>query len=115
MRAFAEAGASHIAIIGRSQETLEEAKKQISNDFEKVKITTHACSASSETQMAEVAKSIGAWDVLVPNAGVAGNLKPLKDADISDWWNVFEVWHLRDCVASVMLTHSTRRMSRVLW
>jgi len=91
VRSFAVAGAKHVAIIGRSETSLKEAKKAIGEEFPSTTITAHAGDMVDLKSMKQAAAAIGTWDVLVLNAGYMPNHGSIATADIDDWWLPFEI------------------------
>jgi len=90
-RAFAEAGAARVALLGRTQSTLSETKDAIEKDFPSTKVTTHAADVADEEAVRKAAEAVGGWEVLVLNAGVAPTPAPIAETSISEWWKGFEV------------------------
>jgi NAD(P)-dependent dehydrogenase (short-subunit alcohol dehydrogenase family) len=91
VRAFALAGAAKIHILGRTKSNLEETKQIIEKDVQSASVTTHAADVTDEKVIKEVAATIGAWDVLVSNAGYLSKGSAIKDVDVQDWWLGMEV------------------------
>lgn len=91
VRAFAAAGAASIAVLARRVEMLEETKALVVKEFPNVKINIHGADITKEDQINAAASQIGQWDVLVMNAGYMTPPKPMLDADLDDWWKVWEV------------------------
>ncbi len=91
-RAYAAAGAKHVALIGRTQSTLEQTKEKIEKEFASVSVSTHAADVADEKAMGEVAGRVKGWDVLVLNAGVLANPPhKIEETPVKDWWRIFEV------------------------
>ena len=96
--AFAQAGASAIAIAARSslkdvEVAILEAAKTAGHPAPKVLQITldvsnekNVASAASQTEQA-----FGRLDILVNNAGVLEQWKPLAESDPKAWWNTWEV------------------------
>jgi NAD(P)-dependent dehydrogenase (short-subunit alcohol dehydrogenase family) len=91
VRAFALAGAAKIHILGRTKSNLEETKEIVEKDVSGASITAHAADVTDETGIKEVAAVVGAWDVLVSNAGYLSKGSAIKDVDVQDWWKGMEV------------------------
>ena len=89
--AFASAGAKSIAILGRTQRTLTETKDVVGAQYPNTSITTHVVDVTEAAAVKTAAETIGAWDVLVLNAGFLSEPSTVKDADVVDWWKAFEV------------------------
>lgn len=98
---FARAGASHIAIHGRSAADLEETAKQITAAASEAHrsnptVLTLRVDLTSATAITEMAATVadafgGRLDVLVSNAGALEPWVPLADADPDTWWWTWEV------------------------
>ncbi|KAF2158998.1 hypothetical protein M409DRAFT_38018 [Zasmidium cellare ATCC 36951] len=91
-RAFAEAGASKIAILGRRDAVLQQTKSEIEDAVRgATTIQTNAVDIQDLPAVKRVADGIGPWDVLLANAGYLSEPMPLVDADPEEWWKSFEV------------------------
>lgn len=91
-RAFAEAGASKVVILGRRDAVLKETKNEIEDAVRgATTIQTHAIDIEDLPAVKQVADEIGPWDVLVANAGYLSEPVSLVDADPGEWWKSFEV------------------------
>jgi len=91
--AFAQAGASTIHILGRTKRTLEETKGIVEKKYSKVNITIHVADIVDTAAVKKAAGEIGAWDVLVANAGYIPSPDLIEDSDAEEWWKTFEVCH----------------------
>lgn len=91
VKAFAEAGVTHIAISGRTDKTLLATKSAVENEFEHVQITTLNVDVTDQEAMDRAFESIGTVDILVNNAGFLPDIVPAKDASLSEWWRGFEI------------------------
>lgn len=91
-RAFADAGASKVAILGRRDTVLQQAKQEVESHTAGVTITTHPADVADMTAVQNAADDIGRWDVLVSNAGYLSEPRHLVDSDPEDWWKAFEVF-----------------------
>jgi NAD(P)-dependent dehydrogenase (short-subunit alcohol dehydrogenase family) len=91
VQAFAVAGAAHIHILGRTKSNLVETKEIVEKSVPSTAITVHAADVTDEKNIEEVAATIGAWDVLVSNAGYLSKASPIKDVNVNDWWLGLEV------------------------
>ncbi|MCJ1285965.1 hypothetical protein MMC26_005307 [Xylographa opegraphella] len=89
--AFAVAGASRFALLGRTIGTLEETKRIIEADYPETDCTTYAVDVADEIAVHKSALDFGTWDVLILNAGKALTPTPIVDTNVLDWWNVMEV------------------------
>lgn len=90
-RAYAEAGAAHVAILGRTQKTLDETKSTINEHSPNTKVTTHVADIADEEAVARAAMDLRGWDVLVLNAGTTAHPAPISETKLADWWRVYEV------------------------
>ncbi|KAK1814736.1 hypothetical protein LTR12_010872 [Friedmanniomyces endolithicus] len=90
-QAFALAGASSIAILGRRQALLEETKLLIASKLPGTTISTHVADVTDSLAVQKAAREIGQWDVLVSNAGYLSSKAPLVESDEAEWWKGFEV------------------------
>lgn len=91
VRAFALAGAATIAILGRREQLLLDTKSTVEKEFPATKIDTYAADVCNEGDLQRAAKRIGAWDVLVQNAGYMAKRGKIAESDVADWWKAFEV------------------------
>ncbi|KAE8151239.1 hypothetical protein BDV25DRAFT_152943 [Aspergillus avenaceus] len=82
---FARAGASHIILIGRNEANLLETQKALP-----CRSSTHAVSVNDEQAMAEVAATVGTWDVLILAAGYLAEPLSIQESSLDDWWQSFE-------------------------
>lgn len=96
-RAYALAGASKIAIIGRRPQILQEAVSSIQNlvgiETEIITISANiADKAQVDNAMSEIRKTFGQQlDVLVSNAGYYSGPRPLGTESAEDWQTNLEV------------------------
>jgi NAD(P)-dependent dehydrogenase (short-subunit alcohol dehydrogenase family) len=94
--AFAQSGASNLAIIGRTLKSLEAKKAEIEKNHPGTKVFTYAANlldvAALEAAVSGFAKSVnGVIDVLVANAGYCSDIIEIEEADPEEWWQQFEV------------------------
>ncbi len=91
-RALAGAGAS-VAICGRSQNSLDQAVRQLTNREAPSKVVGKIADVRSSTEVAAlfafVDQELGGVDILVNNAGV-GIFKSAADLSIAEWQTVVE-------------------------
>lgn len=89
-KAYAAAGASHIALIGRTQSTLSKAKEAIEKESS-TSVTTHTADVADEVAVGKAAAEVGKWDVLILNAGVVPAANSIEQSEPGKWWSAFEV------------------------
>ena len=90
-KAYAEAGAAHVAILGRKSKTLSETQDIIQGEGHKTKVTTHIADVADEEAVQKAAKEIGPWDILILNAGYLPKPERIEKADLGEWWKAYEV------------------------
>lgn len=95
--AFAKAGATQIAILARTEKTLQANKEAIEADFPGVKVIYVIADIVDKTAVASAFTSItaqlGKIDICVNNAGYMPAVSAIKDADADAdaWWRGDEV------------------------
>ncbi|MCJ1379882.1 hypothetical protein MMC17_002985 [Xylographa soralifera] len=107
VKAFAAAGASRFALLGRTLGTLEETKRIVEAEYPATYCTTYAVNVADETAVHKAAIDIGDWDVLVLNAGTGMKPAPIAETNVLDWWNVMET-NLKGAVVAVHAFLPTR-------
>ncbi|KZF23427.1 NAD(P)-binding protein, partial [Xylona heveae TC161] len=94
-KAFAQAGAPHIALLGRRSAPLEETKKIVEGTTATkvhvyvVNVTDHASVEAAFASFASATKQ--PIDIVINNAGYLSNPSPIKSSDVADWWLGFEI------------------------
>src|SRR5208337_271474 len=90
--ALARAGA-RVGVAARSGEQLAETVRGVrAAGGEALAVVADVSDAASVERMArEVERTLGPVDLLVNNAGTAGPLGPMWEADPGDWWHSIEV------------------------
>ena len=86
--AFAEAGARHIALIGRTLSALDETASLIQD---KTETSVHTAAVTNEQALQSAAAAIGIWDILILNAGFLPTPQKIQESTSDDWWTAFEV------------------------
>lgn len=96
-RSFAAAGASFITITGRTLSTLESTKSAIISDFPDTNVliatgdvTDEAAMDSAFAALSQANEGKGV-DICIQNAGYLPDIKPIAEADTSDWWSGFSI------------------------
>jgi NADP-dependent 3-hydroxy acid dehydrogenase YdfG len=89
--AFAQAEAATIHILGRTKSTLEETKLVVEKQNSKTNVIVHVADIVDEAAVNEAAKKIGAWDVIVANAGYIPVPETIENSNGDEWWKTFEV------------------------
>lgn len=92
--AFAQAGASGIAVIGRRAGALQETKQKVESAVPGAQIIVVNGDLSDAQSMKDalqtVAKELGPINVLVANAGFLPRMGKITEADPDEWWTGFE-------------------------
>jgi NAD(P)-dependent dehydrogenase (short-subunit alcohol dehydrogenase family) len=88
--AFAAAGASTVAISGRTEKTLETARKEIEATHTGVKVLTFVADVTNQKAVESAFSAVGKVDILVSNAAHLPDVVPIAQADLNDWWPGFE-------------------------
>lgn len=88
--AYAQAGATTLHILGRTQRTLEETKNIVEQRYPKTQITVHVADVSDKDAIVKAANAIGTWNVLAANAGYLSSPAFITE-NPEDWWKGFEV------------------------
>lgn len=94
-KAFAAAGCTKLALVGRRQNALDNTASAIKKGYPAVKILTPTADITNESQINaavdSVAQEFGAVDVLVANSGFLSTPATVTEGDPADWWKTFEV------------------------
>jgi NAD(P)-dependent dehydrogenase (short-subunit alcohol dehydrogenase family) len=83
-RAFAQAGASRIALLGRRAQPLLDTKTSIEEDFDGVKVFVFSADVTKKVEVDDAFANFvgdGKLDVVISNAAVVGPLEPLDSVD----------------------------------
>ncbi|KAI0509657.1 hypothetical protein F5B22DRAFT_648890 [Xylaria bambusicola] len=88
--AFAAAGASTIALLGRTETTLEETASKI-KAVNKCLPAVHVADVTNEADLNKAAAIIGKWHILVISCGWCPTPSPLVASGVGDWWAGYEV------------------------
>jgi len=94
-RAFAKAGATKIAILGRTEKTLLAAKDSIEATYQNTSISVFTADVSNEDSVKaafeNIKSTIGLVDVLVSNAGYLPDIESIEHISVDEWWRGYEV------------------------
>lgn len=91
---FADAGADHIVLIGRSASHLQQRQETLKT-YTNTKV--HVCPADITDADAvtkvfqDMATKVGTIDILVANAAFMSTPATVQSSDLKDWWKSFEV------------------------
>lgn len=92
-KAYARAKVPNLILSARSQETLEEAAKEVIKISPRTKILCQACDITDDDQIKELVEAtttaFGRLDVLVINAGTATKVSVKRESGLMDWPNNF--------------------------
>jgi NAD(P)-dependent dehydrogenase (short-subunit alcohol dehydrogenase family) len=92
---FAEAGSKTVAITGRRQQVLDEAKQKIESAYPGTKVLALQGDvtdrAAVDAAFKKTKDAFGPIDILVNNAGHLADFEPIgKETSTDDWWRGFE-------------------------
>jgi NAD(P)-dependent dehydrogenase (short-subunit alcohol dehydrogenase family) len=94
-RAFAQAGALKIAILGRREQLLLSVKADLESEFKGLTILAAAADISDQAAIdslfIKIANDFGNINILINNAGYQPNIQPIKESSLDDFWKGFEV------------------------
>jgi NADP-dependent 3-hydroxy acid dehydrogenase YdfG len=79
-----------MVLLGRKEAALAETKSQMPRNSS-TSCSIHAVSVTDEKSMMDIAAPVGAWDILVLNAGDLSAPAPIAQTSVDDWWQSFEV------------------------
>lgn len=88
--AFAEAGAAQLVLLGRTEATLQETAKLVS-EVGQPTISVHSADLTKAKSLEDVAAAVGEWNVLVLSSAYVATPSSLLETDVDDWWQSFEV------------------------
>ncbi|TEY32895.1 hypothetical protein BOTCAL_0709g00040 [Botryotinia calthae] len=89
--AFASAGAAHIALLGRTDATLQETAKSIPSTSKTSHSVHVADLTKTESLKTAAAAAVGKWNILVICSGYCPTPSPIPSSKGEDWWKGFEV------------------------
>ncbi|GAP85607.1 putative short chain dehydrogenase [Rosellinia necatrix] len=87
--AFAVAGASKVALLGRTEATLRETASKI-EEASKSSTIIHVADITDEDGLKQAATAIGKWNVLVISSGFCPTPSPIVSSEVGEWWKGFE-------------------------
>jgi NAD(P)-dependent dehydrogenase (short-subunit alcohol dehydrogenase family) len=90
-KTYAQAGASEIAILGRSEGPLLETKKIVTEQFPNTKVTHFIADVTDSVAVKKAADAFGQWNILLLNAGYMPDAALVRDAKIDDYWSGYEI------------------------
>ena len=90
-KAFAAAGVDRIAIVGRSQKPLEEAKATIETAHPTVTVLIYQASITDHTGMTEILQELKTLDILILNAAVAHRRTAATEITTEEVEDAFDV------------------------
>lgn len=90
-KAFVQAEAKDIHLIGRTKQTLQETKSLLQDASSQTNIFVHVADVVDEHAITDIAGKVGSWDVLVANAGYIPAPELIEGSDTAEWWKTFEV------------------------
>jgi NAD(P)-dependent dehydrogenase (short-subunit alcohol dehydrogenase family) len=92
-KAYARAGVPNLILSARSQETLEEAAREVIKISPRTKILCQTCDITSESEIQELVEAtktaFGRLDALVINAGTATKVSIKRENGLMDWPQTF--------------------------
>ncbi|KAI0202862.1 hypothetical protein F4808DRAFT_420094 [Astrocystis sublimbata] len=87
--AFAAAGASKIALLGRREAALKDTAAKV-EEASKCSATVHVADVTDEDSMKRAATSVGKWNVLIFCSGFCPTPSPVASCEVGNWWKGFE-------------------------
>ena len=92
VKAFAQASAKEIILVGRTKSRLDSSVSSFSKEFPSTKFTAIAADVTSTTDVANLFSSIpNAVDILVNNAGYLSKPANFLEADLKEYWESFNI------------------------
>jgi NAD(P)-dependent dehydrogenase (short-subunit alcohol dehydrogenase family) len=93
--AFAKAGASKIALLGRRRQLLEKTKTEVEAAVPGATVEAIHCDIADADSVrgafGNIKKDLGPIDILVCAAGYLPDFHSLNDAEPKEWWKGFEI------------------------
>jgi NAD(P)-dependent dehydrogenase (short-subunit alcohol dehydrogenase family) len=92
--AFATAGSTSIALLGRTLSTLQRTATSLKLSFPSINVLTRVANivdkSAVDAAFAEIRAKLGLVDILVSNAAYFPDAALIRDADIDEWWKGME-------------------------
>lgn len=93
--AFAESGASHLALLGRTEKTLATTRAAVNQAYPETQVQIYTADITDakavNAALGSFASTVrGKIDVLVANAGYLASPEPLTGPNPEEWWYGFE-------------------------
>lgn len=89
--AFAEAHASRIVLVGRTQGSLTQAKTQLETKYHNTQIITYAADITDSSRMTQILQKVATIDVLILNAAVAHRRVTASETSVSEVTEAFSI------------------------
>ena len=90
-RSFAAAGASTIAISGRTEKTLLATKQSVEASFPDTQVLTFVADSTDAKAIDAAFQAVDHVDILVNSAGLMADLLSVPESEPANWWKAFEV------------------------
>ncbi len=91
-KAFAQASAKEVVLVGRTKSRLETTASDLKKEFSSTKFTVITADVTSTADVASLFDSIaGPVDILINNAGFLSTPTNFLDADLKEYWESFNV------------------------
>ena len=78
-------------MIGRTESTLAQSKEAVQAISASTTCLVFNADVADDKAMCQIAAQVGSWDVFILNAGHLPKPGPVASADISDYWEAYEV------------------------
>ena len=109
VRSFAEAGASHIGVLGQDASRIEAARERFSAAYPAVKFAAFVANITDEDAIGAVFQDFGVPDILVNNAGVFPDDGPFIKQKLSEWFSGFQINVLGTATVTQKFLQAKRR------
>jgi NAD(P)-dependent dehydrogenase (short-subunit alcohol dehydrogenase family) len=91
-KAFAQASAKQIILVGRTKSRLDSTADSLSKDFPSTEFTTEAADVTSKPDVSALFSTLSSPpDILINNAGFMSNVSNFLEADLDDYWKSFTI------------------------